>query len=59
VCGERIGVHEPIWHVAPSVGAVSTSWLQLEDRQRFGSSKLRLEALCHAECAEAEGIAGG
>jgi hypothetical protein len=58
-CGERIGVYEPIWHVAPSAGAERTPWLQLEDRRRSAASSPLLESLWHVECAEGEGIPGG
>jgi hypothetical protein len=58
-CGKRIGVYEPIWHVAPNVGADPTSWLALEGRRGVVGSSGSLESLWHAECAEAEGIPGG
>ena len=51
-CGEPIGVYEPLWRVAPSIGADLTSWLEL--RVTHPS-----QSLWHADCAEAEGIDGG
>jgi hypothetical protein len=42
--GERIGVYEPVWLVAPRIGAKRTSWLQLEDRDRLAVSPARLES---------------
>lgn len=51
-CREPIGVYEPIWRIAPRIGAEPTSWLALGERYEH-------EALWHAACAEAEGVDGG
>jgi hypothetical protein len=54
-CRRRIGVYEPIWHVATASGAQRTSWLALT-----GSGEQALEGvLWHAECAERDGVPGG
>ena len=52
-CGKRIGVYEPIWRIAPDIGAEETSWLNLT------ASGTRIESLWHATCAEQEGVPGG
>jgi hypothetical protein len=49
-----VGTYEPLWRVHPGIGAERTSWLKLAV-PRQGA----LEALWHAECAEAAGIDGG
>ena len=51
-CGLRVGVYEPIWRVAPNIGAEPTWWLHL-------GARYPSESLWHAECAEGEGIDGG
>jgi hypothetical protein len=53
-CGKPVGTYEPLWRVHPGIGAERTSWLKLAV-PRQGA----LEALWHAECAEAAGIDGG
>ena len=52
-CGKRIGVYEPIWRIAPDIGAEETSWLNLT------ASGTGIESLWHATCAEQEGVPGG
>ena len=52
-CGEQIGAYEPLWRLAPDIGAEPTSWLRV--KQLLG----RLDTLWHAACAEAEGVPGG
>lgn len=52
-CGQPIGVYEPLWRIAPEVGAERTNWL---DRAATASG---IEWLWHAACAEAEGVEGG
>jgi hypothetical protein len=52
-CDQRIGVYEPVWRIAPEVGAERTSWLRLEERG------IPLAGLWHLACAEAEGVPGG
>lgn len=54
-CGRRIGVYEPIWHLARTVGAQRTSWLALAR----GPEPLLDGILWHAECAERDGVPGG
>lgn len=44
-CGKAIGVYEPLWHVAPQIGAELTSWLQ----QRL--DVVSTGSLWHAACA--------
>jgi hypothetical protein len=52
-CGEPLGIYEPLWRIAPDVGAERTSWLRLATRDAT------LEALWHASCAEVLGVEGG
>jgi hypothetical protein len=52
-CGEPIGTYEPVWHVAPHIGAEPTSWLRVRDL--LGPR----DSLWHAACAEADGVDGG
>jgi hypothetical protein len=52
-CGEPIGAYEPVWRIAPHVGAELTSWLN--SRERIAPT----DALWHAGCAEADGVDGG
>ena len=52
-CGEPIGVYEPVWRVAPELGAELTSWLRV--KPRLGP----LDTLWHTACAEADGVPGG
>ena len=52
-CGERVGVYEPAWRIAPDVGAECTSWLRV--RAQLGPT----DVLWHVACAEAEGVDGG
>jgi hypothetical protein len=53
VCGEPIGTYEPVWRIAPQIGAEPTSWLRVKDL--LGP----WDSLWHAACAEADGVAGG
>jgi hypothetical protein len=52
-CGERIGAYEPVWRLAPHIGAEPTSWLCVKDL--LGP----LDTLWHAACAEDDGVPGG
>ena len=52
-CGEQIGAYEPLWRLAPDIGAEPTSWLRVKDL--LGP----WDSLWHATCAEADGVAGG
>jgi hypothetical protein len=52
-CGEPIGVYEPLWRIAPDIGAERTSWL------RLGLLAATIETLWHMTCAETEGVTGG
>jgi hypothetical protein len=52
-CGERIGAYEPVWWLAPHVGAELTSWLRIK------SLLSPLDMLWHAACAETDGVPGG
>jgi hypothetical protein len=52
-CGEPLGAYEPLWRVAPDVGAERTSWL------RLGPRDATLESLWHLDCAEDLGVEGG
>ena len=52
-CGERVGAYEPVWRLAPHLGAERTSWL--DARERMGAS----DTLWHAACAEGDGVDGG
>ena len=52
-CGERIGTYEPVWRLAPEVGAELTSWLRI--KPLLGP----LDTLWHVACAEADGVPGG
>ena len=36
LCGEPIGVYEPVWRLAPRIGAERTSWLNLRGRAGTG-----------------------
>jgi hypothetical protein len=54
-CGRRIGVYEPVWHVAPAIGAERTSWLRLAS----AVAQPPHGALWHADCAEDAGVPGG
>ena len=51
-CGEPIGTYEPVWWIAPHIGAERTSWLHVADLGAAGS-------LRHVACAEADGVDGG
>jgi hypothetical protein len=51
-CGEPIGVYEPLWRIAPDIGAERTSWLRLSQRAAT------IETLRHMTCAETEGVTG-
>jgi len=53
VCREQIGAYEPLWRLAPEIGAELTSWLSV--RPLLGP----LDTLWHAACAEADGVPGG
>jgi hypothetical protein len=53
VCGEPIGAYEPVWRIAPRLGAELTSWLWVKDLLE------PLDSLWHEGCAEADGVAGG
>jgi hypothetical protein len=53
VCGEQIGAYEPLWRLAPEVGAEPTSWLRVKDLLE------PFDTLWHAACAEADGVSGG
>jgi hypothetical protein len=52
-CGEPLGTYEPLWRIAPDVGAERTSWL------RLGPRDATLESLWHLDCAEDLGVEGG
>ena len=52
-CGVPIGVYEPLWRIAPDIGAEETSWLSL------AASTTGIESVWHAECAETKGVPGG
>lgn len=52
-CGEPIGAYEPVWWLAPLIGAERTSWLNL------GAVLGPAESLWHAACAERAGVDGG
>ena len=52
-CGEQIGAYEPVWRLAPGIGAEPTSWLRV--KSLLGP----LDTLWHAACAEADGVPGG
>jgi len=52
-CGQPLGVYEPLWRIAPDVGAERTSWL------RLGMRDATLESLWHLGCAEDVGVDGG
>jgi hypothetical protein len=52
-CGAPIGAYEPVWRLAPHIGAELTSWLRV--KPLLGP----LDTLWHAACAEADGVPGG
>ena len=52
-CRKPIGAYEPLWRLAPRIGAERTSWLQVRDL--LGST----DTLWHVACAEADGVDGG
>jgi len=52
-CGDQIGAYEPLWRVAPDIGAELSSWLRV--RYLLGPR----DTLWHAACAEADGVPGG
>jgi hypothetical protein len=52
-CGRPIGTYEPVWRIAPHIGAERTSWLRLPQSARWADS------LWHLECAEQGGVDGG